>query len=161
MLLIYICLFWWYVLIQQMIEALSFLHTNCKCIHRNICPHSIYVTKSGTWKLGGLEFLGNAYTICKPFACLNPNIYQSIMSIHILIFYVFTFNAFLQKNLAGMLFMKRYRVQHGQLRHLNLYNRIWTSSVSRMCLGTMLYGLEIVMLQNYTIHSNYIFYNWY
>ena len=44
-----------------MIEALSFLHTNCKCIHRNICSHSIYVTRSGTWKLGGLEFLGNAY----------------------------------------------------------------------------------------------------
>ena len=41
-----------------MTEALAFLHTNCKCIHRNICPNSIYVTKSGTWKLGGLEFLG-------------------------------------------------------------------------------------------------------
>ena len=56
-----------------MIEALSFLHTNCKCIHRNICPHSIYVTKSGTWKLGGLEFLGNAYIISKTVDCLNPN----------------------------------------------------------------------------------------
>ena len=67
----HIYLFWWYFLIQQMIEALSFLHTNCKCIHRNICPHSIYVTKSGTWKLGGLEFLGNAYIISKTVDCLN------------------------------------------------------------------------------------------
>ena len=99
-----------------MIEALSFLHTNCKCIHRNICSHSIYVTRSGTWKLGGLEFLGNAY--------ISKYIVYRIITIRILIFYIFTFDEFLQKNLAGMLFMKRYRVQHGQLKHLNLYNRI-------------------------------------
>ena len=68
-----------------MIEALSFLHTNCKCIHRNICPHSIYVTKSGTWKLGGLEFLGNAYSISKTVACLNMN---NISYPHILYFYI-------------------------------------------------------------------------
>ena len=47
-----------------MTEALAFLHTNCKCIHRNICPNSIYVTKSGTWKLGGLEFLGKPLRYC-------------------------------------------------------------------------------------------------
>ena len=70
-----------------MIEALSFLHTNCKCIHRNICPHSIYVTKSGTWKLGGLEFLGNAYIISKTVDCLNPN--NNFYSYHhILYFYI-------------------------------------------------------------------------
>lgn len=43
--------------LSQMTDALAYLHTNCKCIHRNICPNSIYVTKSGTWKLAGLEFL--------------------------------------------------------------------------------------------------------
>ena len=78
-----------------MIEALSFLHTNCKCIHRNICPHSIYVTKSGTWKLGGLEFLGNAYIISKTVDCLN------LISIRIIIFYIFTFDAFFSEKFGG------------------------------------------------------------
>ena len=71
-----------------MIEALSFLHTNCKCIHRNICPHSIYVTRSGTWKLGGLEFLGNAYSISKTAACPNVILDNFHSYLHILYFYI-------------------------------------------------------------------------
>lgn len=27
-------------------------------IHKNVCPSSILVTKKGTWKLAGLEFIG-------------------------------------------------------------------------------------------------------
>ena len=72
-----------------MIEALSFLHTNCKCIHRNICPHSIYVTRSGTWKLGGLEFLGKTYSISKTVACLSNASVDNLYSyLHILHFYI-------------------------------------------------------------------------
>ncbi|CAL4073801.1 unnamed protein product, partial [Meganyctiphanes norvegica] len=42
--------------ILQLTEALSFLHYSCHVVHRNVTPNSIFVTKKGTWKLGGLEF---------------------------------------------------------------------------------------------------------
>ncbi|KPJ09257.1 SCY1-like protein 2 [Papilio machaon] len=41
----------------QIIEALNFLHYTTRQIHRNICPQVIIVTKRGTWKLFGLEFV--------------------------------------------------------------------------------------------------------
>ncbi|XP_043286270.1 SCY1-like protein 2 isoform X2 [Venturia canescens] len=41
----------------QITEALAFLHYNCKVIHRNVCPSSIIITKKGTWKLSGLDFI--------------------------------------------------------------------------------------------------------
>ncbi|XP_015127259.1 SCY1-like protein 2 isoform X1 [Diachasma alloeum] len=41
----------------QITEALSFLHCSCKVMHRNVCPSSIIITKKGTWKLCGLEFI--------------------------------------------------------------------------------------------------------
>ncbi|XP_037077025.1 SCY1-like protein 2 [Pollicipes pollicipes] len=42
--------------ILQITEALSFLHYSAHILHSNVCPSSIFVTKRGTWKLGGLEF---------------------------------------------------------------------------------------------------------
>ncbi|XP_054734501.1 uncharacterized protein LOC129241981 [Anastrepha obliqua] len=42
----------------QLVEALSYLHYSGHVIHRNVCPSSILVTKRGTWKLAGLEFIG-------------------------------------------------------------------------------------------------------
>ena len=42
----------------QLTDALTFLHVSCRYIHRNVCPNSVYISKSGTWKLGGLEFMG-------------------------------------------------------------------------------------------------------
>ncbi|KAK1118526.1 hypothetical protein K0M31_014835 [Melipona bicolor] len=41
----------------QITEALLFLHGTCKVLHRNVCPASIIITKRGTWKLSGLEFI--------------------------------------------------------------------------------------------------------
>ncbi|XP_037901135.1 SCY1-like protein 2 isoform X3 [Glossina fuscipes] len=41
----------------QLVEALSYLHYSGHVIHRNVCPSSILVTKRGTWKLSGLEFI--------------------------------------------------------------------------------------------------------
>ncbi|XP_026500292.1 SCY1-like protein 2 isoform X2 [Vanessa tameamea] len=41
----------------QIIEALHFMHYSIRQIHRNICPQIIIVTKRGTWKLFGLEFV--------------------------------------------------------------------------------------------------------
>lgn len=43
--------------ILQLVEALTFLHTSCKIIHRNICPQSVIITRKGTWKLTGFEFI--------------------------------------------------------------------------------------------------------
>jgi SCY1-like protein 2 len=43
--------------ILQLAEALNSLHTSCKIIHRNLCPQSIIVTRKGTWKLFGFEFI--------------------------------------------------------------------------------------------------------
>lgn len=42
----------------QITEALSYLHYTKHVIHKNVCPSSILVTKKGTWKLAGLEFMG-------------------------------------------------------------------------------------------------------
>ncbi|XP_072748442.1 SCY1-like protein 2 isoform X1 [Anoplolepis gracilipes] len=47
----------------QITEALLFLHGNCKFLHRNVCPTSIIITKRGTWKLSGFEFLEAAKEI--------------------------------------------------------------------------------------------------
>ncbi|XP_043248550.1 SCY1-like protein 2 [Colletes gigas] len=44
----------------QITEALLFLHGVYKILHRNICPASIIITKRGTWKLSGLEFIEKA-----------------------------------------------------------------------------------------------------
>ncbi|XP_011314045.1 SCY1-like protein 2 isoform X2 [Fopius arisanus] len=41
----------------QITEALSSLHCSYKVMHRNVCPSSIIITKKGTWKLCGLEFI--------------------------------------------------------------------------------------------------------
>ncbi|XP_066155262.1 SCY1-like protein 2 isoform X2 [Euwallacea fornicatus] len=41
----------------QITEALSFLHFTGHVIHKNVCPASILVTKRGTWKLAGMEFI--------------------------------------------------------------------------------------------------------
>lgn len=43
--------------ILQLVEALTFLHTSCKIIHRNLCPQSVIITRKGTWKLTGFEFI--------------------------------------------------------------------------------------------------------
>lgn len=42
----------------QCTEALGFLHQSCQVMHRNVCPSSIIITKRGTWKLCGFEFVG-------------------------------------------------------------------------------------------------------
>lgn len=42
---------------EQITEALTYLHHSGHVIHRNVCPQSIYITKKGTWKLGGLGFI--------------------------------------------------------------------------------------------------------
>lgn len=42
--------------IIQLTEGLTFLHNDVKLLHRNICPESIVINKSGAWKLFGFDF---------------------------------------------------------------------------------------------------------
>jgi len=40
----------------DLVDAISFLHTDVKIAHLGISPSSIYVTEEGRWKLGGFVF---------------------------------------------------------------------------------------------------------
>jgi SCY1-like protein 2 len=40
----------------QITEALSFLHNQANCVHCNVSPSTIFITKNGDWKLGGFNF---------------------------------------------------------------------------------------------------------
>lgn len=42
----------------DLIQAISFLHTEARLVHFCICPENIYLTPSGKWKLSGLGFAG-------------------------------------------------------------------------------------------------------
>lgn len=42
--------------ILQLAEGLSFLHSDVKIIHRNLCPESIIINKQGSWKIFGFDF---------------------------------------------------------------------------------------------------------
>ncbi|KAG7211113.1 hypothetical protein KM043_010440 [Ampulex compressa] len=63
----------------QITEALLFLHGNCKILHRNVCPTSIVITKQGTWKLSGFEFIEAANEIpiaVQPWTSRMPKMAQ-------------------------------------------------------------------------------------
>ncbi|GAB6032653.1 hypothetical protein CHUAL_011531 [Chamberlinius hualienensis] len=42
--------------VLQLCEGLAFLHGDVRLLHRNICPESIIINRSGSWKLAGFEF---------------------------------------------------------------------------------------------------------
>ena len=47
--------------LSQIITALDFLGSKqCQLVHCNINFNSIFITKSGDWKLGGMEFVGES-----------------------------------------------------------------------------------------------------
>lgn len=43
--------------LHSILKALCFLHEKALVSHNNVCVASIYVTKDGRWKLGGMEYL--------------------------------------------------------------------------------------------------------
>ncbi|XP_053393916.1 SCY1-like protein 2 isoform X3 [Mercenaria mercenaria] len=59
--------------ILQITEGLSYLHGTEQIIHRNVCPQSVLVTKTGSWKLAGLGFAemvvnGKEKISCQPWS---------------------------------------------------------------------------------------------
>ena len=73
--------------IYNIVEALSFLHNHAKLAHGNLCPHAIYVTPSGDFKLSSLQLLtpiGTTDSVSGPTPHfrhfekdITPNIYRS------------------------------------------------------------------------------------
>lgn len=43
--------------LHSVLKALCFLHEKAQVSHNNICTTSIYITKDGNWKLGGMEYV--------------------------------------------------------------------------------------------------------
>ncbi len=39
----------------QVADGLHFLHTEANQVHRALCPHTVFITTMGAWKLGGLS----------------------------------------------------------------------------------------------------------
>ncbi|XP_054012901.1 SCY1-like protein 2 isoform X1 [Hylaeus anthracinus] len=63
----------------QITEALLFLHGVSKILHRNVCPASIIITKTGTWKLAGFEFFekfGDGFISLQPWSSNVPKMAQ-------------------------------------------------------------------------------------
>ncbi|XP_025201585.1 SCY1-like protein 2 [Melanaphis sacchari] len=64
--------------IRQIAEALDFLSP--QVYHHNVCPSSILVTKTGTWKLSGLEFIvqteARERITCTPWTSRLPKMAQ-------------------------------------------------------------------------------------
>jgi SCY1-like protein 2 len=65
----------------DLVDGLSFLHSDVKIAHLGINPSSIYVTEDGRWKLGGFVF--NLQLLKDPvgspiFDFFNPNLYVKL-----------------------------------------------------------------------------------
>ncbi len=46
--------------LQQITSAISWLNNECKIVHGNLTPTSIFITKGGDWKLGGFDLAAPA-----------------------------------------------------------------------------------------------------
>lgn len=42
--------------ILDLIQGLSFLHNEARLVHMALCPDNVYISLSGKWKIGGLNF---------------------------------------------------------------------------------------------------------
>lgn len=62
----------------QLAEALAFLHTDAKILHRNVCPESVVINKEGSWKIFGFDYCavnaaGPGAEPSWPFHAFNPS----------------------------------------------------------------------------------------
>lgn len=48
-------------LLGQVADGLHFLHTEANQVHRALCPHTVFITTMGAWKLGGLSLACPAF----------------------------------------------------------------------------------------------------
>ncbi|XP_052776231.1 SCY1-like protein 2 isoform X2 [Mya arenaria] len=67
--------------ILQITEALAYLHLSEGLVHRNVCPQTVLITKTGNWKLAGLGFAekvsdGKDKFPCQPWSTKNSKLAQ-------------------------------------------------------------------------------------
>ena len=48
-------------MLAQVADGLHFLHTEANQVHRALCPHTVFITAMGAWKLGGLSLACPAF----------------------------------------------------------------------------------------------------
>ncbi|XP_022105300.1 N-terminal kinase-like protein [Acanthaster planci] len=46
--------------LHQVVKGLSFLHNDCKLKHNNVNMSSVFVSRAGEWKVGGVAYVGPA-----------------------------------------------------------------------------------------------------
>ncbi|KAJ2231985.1 Nuclear aminoacylation-dependent tRNA export pathway component [Coemansia sp. RSA 485] len=63
--------------LYKMAETLRFIGEDCKMVHGNVCAATVFVTRAGEWRLGGLELVdalagGDGQQIYRHFASAVP-----------------------------------------------------------------------------------------
>ncbi|KAJ1646431.1 Nuclear aminoacylation-dependent tRNA export pathway component [Coemansia asiatica] len=62
--------------LYKIAETLKFLSVDCKMVHANLCAATVFVTKAGEWRLGGLELVdaltGDGQQIYRNFTGVVP-----------------------------------------------------------------------------------------
>lgn len=76
----------------QVADGLHFLHTEANQVHRALCPHTVFITSMGAWKLGGLSLSSPAFITAEtvgviPVSYRDPSMerfmrYQQVCSPH-------------------------------------------------------------------------------
>ena len=76
----------------QVADGLHFLHTEANQVHRALCPHTVFITSMGAWKLGGLSLSSPAFITADtvgviPVSYRDPSMerfmrYQQVCSPH-------------------------------------------------------------------------------
>lgn len=98
--------------LQSVAKALSFLNNNCNLVHGNVGQHSVFVDRSGDWKLGGFELACDVSSVqsaprsaVPAVAEFPPEVAQSqwsaISSCHVHAIDAFMFGKFAEAVLKG------------------------------------------------------------
>lgn len=64
--------------LSEVLDALNFVNIECKLVHGNVCPDSLFVDKSGSWRLGGFDLASEFNADKQEYGLLNR--YSSYLS---------------------------------------------------------------------------------